>query len=106
MSPLPKNMPPHSSTSEIEFDAELGDLGLENPSDRRLNPHPTPSVLEASADRERAFALLLGLVIHGIADGLALGVAHVAGSSTGGTNVLSLVVFLALILHKGKFYGL
>ncbi|KAF8798932.1 Zinc/iron permease [Phlegmacium glaucopus] len=97
---LPKNMPLHSSTSEVEFDAELGDLGLEPPSDRRLNPPSTPSVLEASADRERAFALLLGLVIHGVADGLALGIALVAGSSTEGTNALSLVVFFALIIHK------
>jgi zinc transporter 9 len=91
-----------NSTSDVEFDAELGDIDLGSPSDRRLDPPLTPNTLEASADRERAFVLLLGLVIHGIADGLALGVAHVAGSSSGNTSTLSLVVFFALVLHKGQ----
>ena len=91
-----------NSTSDVEFDAELGDIGLGNSADRRHDPPIIPNTLEASADRGRAFVLLLGLVIHGIADGLALGVAHVAGSSTGDTNTLSLVVFFALILHKGQ----
>jgi len=90
-----------NSTSEVEFDAELGDIGLENSADRRHDPPLTPNALESSVDRKRAFVLLLGLAIHGIADGLALGVAHVAGSSTGNTNnTLSLVVFFALVLHK------
>jgi len=90
-----------NSTSDVEFDAELGDIGLGNSADRRNDPPLTPNTLEASADKERAFALLLGLVIHGIADGLALGVAHVAGSSSGNPNItLSLVVFFALVLHK------
>jgi zinc transporter ZupT len=42
------------------------------------------SVLGARRQRRQrqAFALT-GLVIHGVADGLALGVAHVAGSSSG-----------------------
>jgi solute carrier family 39 (zinc transporter), member 9 len=91
-----------NSTSDVEFDADMGDIGLANPPDRRLDPPLTPNTLEASADKERAFVLLLGLVIHGIADGLALGVAHVAGSSSGDTNTLSLVVFFALVLHKGQ----
>lgn len=90
------------STSDVEFDADLGDIGLRNPSERHHDPPSTPNTLEASADRERAFVLLLGLVIHGIADGLALGVAHVAGSASGDTNTLSLVVFFALVLHKGQ----
>ena len=104
--PLPPNDPFSSipnSTSEVEFDAELGDIGLGNSADRRHDPPLTPNTLEASADRERAFVLLVGLVIHGIADGLALGVAHVAGSSSGNPNsTLSLVVFFALVLHKGQ----
>jgi zinc transporter 9 len=108
ISPHSHSQPPNDSyssipntASDIEFDAELGDIGLVNPSDRRLDPPSTPDTLEASADKERAFVLLLGLIIHGIADGLALGVAHVAGSSSGNTNTLSLVVFFALVLHKG-----
>lgn len=101
-SSLTKNPSFHDSTSDVEFDAELGDIGLGNPSDRRLDPPSMSIALEASGDRERAFALLLGLTIHGVADGFALGVAHVAGSSSGGTSALSLVVFFALILHKGE----
>lgn len=99
---LPKNMPFHDSTSDVEFDAGLGDIDLGSASDRHRNAPPIPNAVEASADTERAFALLLGLVIHGSADGLALGVAHIAGSSSGGINALSFVVFFALILHKGK----
>lgn len=106
ISPHSHSSPPNDfvpiSTSDIEFDAELGDIGLGNSADRRHDPPLTPNTLEASVDRERAFVLLLGLVIHGIADGLALGVAHVAGSSSGNTSTLSLVVFFALVLHKGQ----
>ena len=91
-----------NSTSDVEFDAELGDIGLGNSADRRADPPLTPNTLEGSADRERAFVLLLGLVIHGIADGLALGVAHAAESSSGNNSTLSLVVFFALVLHKGQ----
>jgi solute carrier family 39 (zinc transporter), member 9 len=110
IAPHSRSLPPNdsfssipNSTSDVEFDAELGDIGLGNSADRRLDLPLTPNTLEASADRERAFVLLLGLVIHGIADGLALGVAHVAGSSSGNSNsTLSLVVFFAVVLHKGQ----
>ena len=108
ISPHSHSHPPNhfsipNSPSDVEFDADLGDIGLRNSLDRHLDSPSTPhTALEASADRERAFVLLLGLVIHGIADGLALGVAHVAGSSSGNTNTLSFVVFFALVLHKGQ----
>jgi len=46
---------------------------------------------------ERAYPLTLGLVVHGLADGLALGVSALGDTETD----LSLVVFLALIIHKG-----
>lgn len=39
----------------------------------------------------------LGLVIHGAADGIALG-----ASSLSGRGSLGLVVFLAVLVHKGK----
>jgi zinc transporter 9 len=39
----------------------------------------------------------LGLVIHGAADGIALG-----ASSLSGNGSLGLVVFLAVLVHKGK----
>lgn len=42
----------------------------------------------------------LGLVIHGAADGIALG----ASSLASGKKSLSLIVFLAVIVHKGSFF--
>jgi zinc transporter 9 len=39
----------------------------------------------------------LGLVIHGAADGIALG-----ASSLSGRGSLSLVIFLAVLVHKGE----
>lgn len=41
----------------------------------------------------------LGLVIHGAADGIALG-----ASSLSGRGSLGLVVFLAVLVHKGTLY--
>jgi len=42
----------------------------------------------------------LGLVIHGAADGIALG-----ASSLSGNGSLGLVVFLAVLVHKGEQSG-
>lgn len=47
---------------------------------------------------ERAYPLTLGLVVHGLADGLALGVSALGDTESD----LSLVVFLALLIHKGS----
>lgn len=58
------------------------------------NIHRTPG-------SEKAFSLLLGLVIHAAADGLALGVANLARNKDGNPNPVSFIVFLALMLHKG-----
>lgn len=41
----------------------------------------------------------LGLVIHGAADGIALG----ASSLASGSRSLSLIIFLAVLVHKGMF---
>ncbi|KAF8158172.1 ZIP-like iron-zinc transporter [Crassisporium funariophilum] len=98
--PLQKTRP-STGVSELEFDAELGDLEPGgHSSDYHADVPTTPIASDVGAGRERAFALLLGLSIHGLADGLALGVANLAKSATGATNTLSFVVFLALILHK------
>lgn len=80
------------STSNVEFDAELGNLEREEGLERQADSTSAP---DTSA---RAFALTLGLVIHGLTDGLALGVASVGG----GASKLSMIVFLALIIHKGE----
>ena len=91
--------------SQVEFDADIEDLeDPENSSPNRNNianstasNNPT-----AVAGSERAFTLFLGLVIHAAADGLALGVANLDINETGKPDPLSFIVFLALILHKGK----
>jgi zinc transporter 9 len=56
-----------------------------------------------SASKVVAFPLTLGLVMHALADGLALGVASLTTSSPGSAREgapLSIVVFLALLVHK------
>jgi len=47
---------------------------------------------------EKAYPFTVGLVMHGLADGLALGVSALGDTETD----LSLVVFFALIIHKGS----
>lgn len=90
-----------STMASVEFDAELADLEQnERPSEHHLDSSSSGGIV--GLGRERAFTLLLGLVFHGCADGLALGVANLARTAPGATNTVSFVVFLALILHKGS----
>ena len=88
---------PTSNGSSLEFDAELEDLERHS-TGPPLNT-PAPLELGEGGQRSKASALTAGLVIHSLADGLALGVSSLAG--TGAVNDVSLVVFLALLLHKG-----
>ncbi|KAG5646524.1 hypothetical protein DXG03_003291 [Asterophora parasitica] len=89
---------------DVEFDAELGDLEREEGLDRAgylqpegpISAHPT----ETLATPGRAFPLTFGLVVHGLADGLALGASSLAKDESGGSSKLSFIVFLALIIHK------
>jgi len=65
-------------------------------------PGDPPEARDLSQNRSaRANPITLGLVIHSLADGLALGAS--SGSSTGGgirDNPLMLIVFFALLIHK------
>ena len=61
----------------------------------------------ARAARAKAYPLTLGLVFHSLADGLALGASALPRPSGEGKQAeaatqLSIVVFMALIVHKGK----
>jgi zinc transporter 9 len=58
----------------------------------------------AASAAVKAWPLTLGLCVHGLADGLALGVSALSSSEAGTEHAqdLSLVVFLALAIHKGK----
>ncbi|KAF5382628.1 hypothetical protein D9615_003016 [Tricholomella constricta] len=91
-------------SSEIEFDAELGDLEREEGLNRvgyleTESPAP-PHSNEPSGASSRAFPLTFGLVVHGLADGLALGASSLAKDQSGGSANLSFIVFIALIIHK------
>lgn len=99
-----------TALSEVEFDAELGELENEQGVGRPgyiqvVLPTPPASADESrGGGRERAYPLTVGLVMHALADGLALGVSFFSGSETshGATSSLSIIVFLALIIHKGE----
>ena len=86
---------PMHAPSSIEFDAELDELEAEQSgAQNRSNA--------SSSAKSKAFPMTLGLVIHSIADGLALGVSFFSGhNEDANTSALSLVVFLAIIVHKG-----
>jgi zinc transporter 9 len=97
------------STVEFDADAELGDPeGDQVPragylqADVSVPSTPHDGGVDASA--KAAFPLTFGLVIHGLADGLALGVSSLStkGAVEGAAGSgLSFVVFLALLVHKG-----
>jgi zinc transporter 9 len=100
------NLPLHSiaSASDVEFDADLAELEREqgvghSGSGFRRVDLPTPDASDAS--KKRAYSMMLGLVMHAFADGLALG-ASALSSKNGESSSVSLVVFLALIIHKGE----
>jgi len=90
--------------SHIEFDAELGDLEHnEGPpagySQSDVQAHSLPS--ESAGSVARAFPLTFGLFVHGLTDGLALGVSFLTTDAPGGgSSKLSFIVFLALLIHK------
>jgi zinc transporter 9 len=95
--PLHKTNNPHEPATHIE--------GLtETESSRRsdLTSVDDTSNIHRSPCSEKGFSLLLGLVIHAAADGLALGVANLARSKDGNPDPVSSIVFLALMLHKGN----
>ena len=59
-------------------------------SDLSTSPPPTP------ASPQRSFSTTLGLCIHAAADGIALG----ASSTSSSTTSLSLIIFVAIMVHK------
>lgn len=98
----------HGAGAQLEFDAELGELESDQNGrtgrDRRGSESsrgPTTAQVVASAKR-KAIPFTFGLILHGLADGCALGVSAIEDASSEGANNLSLIVFLALLFHKGK----
>ncbi|KAJ7132977.1 Zinc/iron permease [Mycena filopes] len=88
----------------VEFDAEMGDMEpLDSPAPGFMQVDMSTSLEEVRGSRARAYPLTFGLIMHGLADGLALGVSSLSdpSSSSGSSHRdLSLIVFVALIIHK------
>ncbi|KAL6297885.1 ZIP zinc transporter-domain-containing protein, partial [Sparassis latifolia] len=95
--------PPKAAAANVQFYVELGELERTEGIDTAAQPLPQPGrPNRLKAQHPRAYPLTLGLVLHALADGLALG-ASVLSSGTDVSAVpsrLSLVVFLALVVHK------
>jgi solute carrier family 39 (zinc transporter), member 9 len=82
-SPTPRN---------VVFDVELGNL------ERSEGVPATASQITSTTSSAAAYPLTLGLMVHALADGFALG-----SSAFDPTNSsMSVIVFLALIVHKGE----
>ena len=85
---------------DVEFDAELQQFQQGEPSGRSLSPVALRDGPDAASERGRALPMTFGLVVHGLADGFALGVSSLAPHKDDEKSALPVVVFLALILHK------
>jgi zinc transporter 9 len=86
---------PHTLPHHLHQSSEGNEL--ETLGYTRSSPLALP---ETAADNHRAYHFTLGLLIHGLADGLALGVSALSSESKTSPD-LSLIVFLALFIHKG-----
>ena len=87
----------NSSTSQTEgstFDVNLEERGRPPSPELSHLRHAEPSGIQ------RAYPLSLGLIIHALVDGYALGVS----ASNAHSPNLSLIVFLAIIVHKGTMF--
>ncbi|KAI0755304.1 Zinc/iron permease [Daedaleopsis nitida] len=100
--------PRPDDVSTVEFDVELGELEREQGIESQPSSRPgTQSDLNAGEGQQAAYPLTLGLVLHALADGLALGSAALSDlgnkpdeDTSFYPSGLSLVVFLALAIHK------
>ncbi|KAF9452903.1 Zinc/iron permease [Macrolepiota fuliginosa MF-IS2] len=105
-------LPFTNGTTQLEFDAELGELdsdqsgrSSDHERDSRRNSESsrgqqTTAQVIAAAKR-KAVPFTFGLILHGLADGCALGVSAIEEiSSESGAHNLSVIVFLALLFHK------
>jgi len=97
------NVKESSPPSVVEFDAELGELGHEQNGNRPEGYIPSngSSITGLETSGGNAYPLTFGLIVHGLADGLALGLSSMlaAGREDDSSN-LSFIVFLALLIHK------
>lgn len=94
-----------ASSPDSVFDVELAeteDGGDDTPRQQRA------SIPRANVEGDlplSAYPITIGLVVHSLADGLALGMSVLSNTDDSSASYgLSLVVFLALAVHKGAFH--
>jgi len=95
---LPRHASSQSNTRQQPYHISLENLGrgLHRASSSPSREGESDSFIEPSAPQQsRSLSTTTGLVIHAAADGIALG----ASSSTSDTS-LSLIIFLAIMVHK------
>jgi len=92
-----------NDVSNVEFDVELErEPTLGRSGSQFVNPDLPFSTRADVVSQSRVYPLTLGLLVHGLADGLALGVSTLStASGARAAPKLSFVVFLALLIHKG-----
>lgn len=86
--------------------------GLDGGTDGVLAPHERRAAASGvsatktnfESDPPSAYPITIGLVLHGLADGLALGMSVLSNDeSSSHPYALSMVVFMALAVHKGAY---
>ncbi|THH16860.1 hypothetical protein EW146_g3831 [Bondarzewia mesenterica] len=88
---------------DVQFDVELGELEAEQGIPPQPVDAPPVSRRRDAAEndaRQSAYPLTVGLVLHGLADGFALGVSARSSNDPLVSSDLSFLVFVALAIHK------
>jgi solute carrier family 39 (zinc transporter), member 9 len=88
---------PAAASSDVSFDANIDLEILEREQNSSISRRR--SDMTTSGPEVHALPMTLGLVVHGIADGMALGVSALDNGQA--SHNLSIIVFLALLVHKG-----
>ena len=101
----PGLLSPGNSTVEFDAEVELGEVHEDSTRSPRPADIQPPTAHRTAAEdwikfpiTSKGFTLTLGLVFHALSDGLALGSSIV---SDAGSQDLSLVIFVTLVIHKG-----
>jgi zinc transporter 9 len=86
-----------SRSSVVSFDADIDLEVLER--DQNSSISRRRGDMTTNGPEVHALPVTLGLVVHGLADGMALGVSALDNGQP--SRNLSIIVFLALLVHKG-----
>ena len=90
-----------AASRDSVFDVELAGLESEEEDIPRPRRASAPRTNTETDSPLPAYPITIGLVVHGLADGLALGMSVLSNDDPSSSYSLSLVVFLALAVHKG-----